>query len=377
MKLVIENGRVLRGDELVAEPLFVENGVIAAAAPSGADVLSVDAAGALVLPGIIDLHGDGFERQIMPRPKVMFPHDLALMETDRQMIANGITTAYHGVTVSWEPGLRSIESTRVFVESLRRIRSRLACDTRLHLRWETFALDALDEVLSWLPEEEAPIFAFNDHTTNTVQGKHLARKLPVMAARAGLEVEEYKALMERVWSRRDAVEDAICQAARQARDAGAILFAHDEGSPAEREKFRALGAVSSEFPMNPETAAAARSAGEHTILGAPNVVRGGSHNGMMDATTAIAGDLCTILASDYYYPSQLAAAFKLVAAGHATLGSAWALISKNPAASAGLHDRGELAPGKRADILLVDAEDGVMARVSRVFVAGRPVYGAG
>ncbi len=71
-----------------------------------------DATGLLVLPGIVDIHGDAFERQLQPRPGVDFPADIALADTESQLLANGITTAFHGVTLSWEPGLRSLTAWR-------------------------------------------------------------------------------------------------------------------------------------------------------------------------------------------------------------------------------------------------------------------------
>ncbi len=334
----------------------------------------VDACGCLVLPGIVDVHGDAFERQVEPRPKVRFPLEIALRETDNQLISNGITTAYHGLTVSWEPGLRSIETAREFVKSFRRLRSELATDTKLHIRWETFALEELDEILTWLEDEPAPIFAINDHTTSVMTGGVQARKLSSMVARSGLSEAGFRDRMEAVWARRDEVPSAISNAAVQARSAGAVLFAHDEASVADRSRFRGLGAVVSEFPMNEDTARAARDAGEHTILGAPNVIRGGSHNGAMSAAPAVVSGLCTVLTSDYYYPSPLVAPFTLHHEHGVPLADAWNLVSKNAAEAAQLNDRGTLQPGKRADFLLVDDTNPNAPQVVCSFVGGRKVF---
>src|ERR1700760_1188073 len=79
--------------------------------------LRLDASGLLVLPGIVDLHGDAFERQLQPRPGVDFAADLALRDTESQLLANGITTAFHGVTLSWEPGLRSLGAWRGLLDA--------------------------------------------------------------------------------------------------------------------------------------------------------------------------------------------------------------------------------------------------------------------
>lgn len=378
MSVRIENGRALRGGQWSDSPVVVSGGRIGEEAhdtpPAASPERAIDARGLLVLPGIVDIHGDAFERHIMPRPGVRFDMTLALRDTDRQLVANGITTAFHGVTISWEPGLRSVDAARAFVATLLALREGLACDTRLHLRWETFALEALEEVREWLALTPAPILAFNDHTTGSVLKGSIARKIGQMAERSGLSQEDYRALLDRVWRARDAVPAAIESLAASARANGNVLLAHDEDSPAERTRFRALGAVASEFPMNQETAQAARDAGEDVILGAPNVVRGGSHNGALSATEAIAAGRCTVLTSDYHYPSPLYAAFTLAAGDKDALARHWPLVSANPARVAGLSDRGSLEAGRRADLLLVDASDMAHPEVVATLVAGRIVY---
>ena len=370
----IRGGEVLTDNGLAVAPLYVADGLIAAARPARARVF--DAAGLLVLPGIVDVHGDGFERQVMPRPHVTFPLDLALQETDRQLVANGITTAFHGLTISWEPGLRCRDNAVAFVAAWQGERARLACDTRLHLRWETFALDAVDLVHEWLMLEPTPILAFNDHTTGTVHKADIARKLGQMAERSGLTPDAYGAMLAGAWQRRDEVPAAIERLAAAARRAGAVMLAHDERSPDDRIRFRALGVLASEFPLSAETALAARAAGEHTILGAPNIVRGGSHTGAMNAAAAVVDGLCTVLATDYFYPAPLRAAFMLVADAGLDLAAAWALVSKNAAEAAGLTDRGEIRPGQRADLIVVAVDAARAPRVVATFVAGALVYTA-
>jgi len=372
MNVDIRNGTVLGPEGPEKRDLTIEGGRITVAPAHGAQVINAE--GLIALPGIVDIHGDGFERHLMPRPGVRFDVALALRDTDRQLVANGITTAFHGVTVSWEPGLRSLEAAAEVIEAIATLRDRLSCDTRLHIRWETFALDQLPTVLEWLAMEPRPIIALNDHTTGSVLKGTIARKLPQMAERSGLSQDAYKALLEQVWSRREAVPSAIETVARAAGESGNVLLAHDEASPDERLHFRALGAASSEFPLTLETAAEARRHGEHVILGAPNVVRGGSHNGALDATDAVRSGLCTCLASDYHYPSPLHAAFKLAGADLSGLAESWKLVSTNPAAAAGIGDRGTIEPGKRADLLLVDASRADHPEIVATFSAGRLVY---
>ncbi|MDX3927008.1 MAG: alpha-D-ribose 1-methylphosphonate 5-triphosphate diphosphatase [Shinella sp.] len=375
MDWIIRGGRALVGTELTAADIYVADGRIASL-PSGRPQV-VEADGLVVLPGIVDIHGDGFERQLMPRPGVRFDTTVALRDTDRQLVANGITTAFHGVTISWEPGLRSVEAAVELVTTLMRIRPALQCDTRLHLRWETFALDQLPKVMQWLSLDPKPIVALNDHTTGTIMKGTIARKVGQMASRSGLGHEAYMALLESVWARREEVPAAVEELAMAVKSSGNVLLAHDEATPEERLKFRELGAVTSEFPLNRETAEAARAAGEHIVLGAPNVVRGGSHNGALDATQAVRAGTCTVLTSDYHYPSPLHAAFKLARRDLSDLATTWALVSANAAEAADLMDRGALRPGLRADLILVDARDPSHPQVLATMVGGRMVYSSG
>ena len=371
MSWLIENGLSLVRGRWSEHALYVEGDRIT---DQAREPRRLDARGLRVLPGIVDIHGDAFERQIMPRPGVRFDTKLALRDTDRQLVANGITTAFHGVTISWEPGLRSIDAARAFVHSLYQLQDQLSCDTRLHLRWETFAIDAIAEVTEWLSLTPAPILAFNDHTTGSVLKGTIARKIGQMAERSSLSREDYMGLLDRVWSRRADVAGAIAVVAAAARARGNVLLAHDEASPEERAQFRSLGARSCEFPLDIQTAEAARSVGEDVILGAPNVVRGGSHNGALDAREAVLSGHCTVLTSDYHYPSPIHAAFKLTDGDADALVRYWPLVSGNAARAAGLPDRGSLDVGQRADLILVDAADVNSPEVVATMVEGRFVY---
>src|SRR6478736_5254194 len=146
----IEGGQTLIRGELAEAPLSIADGKIAEVGSLRRASQTIDASGLLVLPGIVDLHGDAFERQMMPRPGVDFPVDVALLDSDRQAIGNGITTVYHATTWSWEPGLRSADNARQLLENIEILRPKLAADTRFHLRHETYNLDAEIEIAKWL-----------------------------------------------------------------------------------------------------------------------------------------------------------------------------------------------------------------------------------
>lgn len=337
-----------------ADVLISGAGVIAG--ESCASSATLDASGLLVLPGIVDIHGDAFERQIMPRPGVIFDLRTALLETDRQLAANGVTTAYHGVTCSWEPGLRSIETSRSFLRALTDLRRDLKVDTRFHLRHETFNLEAEAEVRAWLEAGLVHALAFNDHMRGILRGGGVkASKIAGMVERSGLGRDDFLSLVERVAGRESDVPASIVRLAGVARACGVPLLSHDDRNLEDRAFYRGQGCRISEFPMSEEVAAEARSAGEATVFGAPNVLRGGSHIGCPGAEDMASRGLCSILASDYYYPSLLAAPFLLAAGGACEMAQAWDMVSRNPARALGLDDRGVIASGKRADLILVES----------------------
>jgi alpha-D-ribose 1-methylphosphonate 5-triphosphate diphosphatase len=374
MDLFITGGEVLLEGGLEAADLRVSDGRIVEVGAGSVAGHAIDATGLLVLPGIVDLHGDAFERQIMPRPGVGVALDVALIESDRQAIANGITTIFHGVTWSWEPGLRGADNARGILAAIETLRPRLAADTRFHLRHETFNLAAEAEVCEWLAQGRIGAVAFNDHLPPADGAAKRPDKIGQMAERSGLTREGFLQLVEDLRGRSDEVPGSIARIAVQARDHGVALLSHDDESPERRAWFRALGCRVSEFPMNVETAQAAAGARDDIVLGAPNVMRGGSHMGWVNASEMISRGLCSILASDYYYPAPLIAAFRLVENGILPLERAWPLVTRSPARAAGLSDRGHISPGLRGDLILVDPQVRGRPSVVATLVQGRIVY---
>jgi len=218
---IISGGRALLGQQMREASLEVAGGKISAVDGSPAHgAREIDAGGLLVLPGIVDLHGDAFERQMMPRPGVDFPIDVALIDSNQQAIANGITTVFHATTWSWEPGLRSGDNAKLLLESIEALRPQLAADTRFHLRHETYNLDAESEICEMLAEGRIDLFAFNDHMDSTVANLARPRKRSVMVQRTGLADREFDELVERIAARADDVPASIARLATAARDAG-------------------------------------------------------------------------------------------------------------------------------------------------------------
>jgi alpha-D-ribose 1-methylphosphonate 5-triphosphate diphosphatase len=396
---VIEGASVILPDRVAQVAVRVERGVIAALDGPRDGARVIDGSGMTLAPAMVDIHGDAFERQLMPRPGVMIPTEAALLETDRQLASNGIATAYHALTLGWEPGLRSVAIGQQVMEMLAAIAPRLTVENRVQLRWETFCFEALPLIETALAGPLLPALAFNDHTTMGVlhpsvalqdrpfdhdsdfpvvdmDSPAFAAKMESRAKRSGMDVADFIALMREMWQRRPEVPAVITKAGQSAQAVGAPMLSHDDSQPETRNFYRGHGARISEFPMNGAVARAAREAGDWIVFGAPNAARGGSHLGSPGAADMVAAGLCDILASDYYYPAMLAAVARLQADGIGRLPDLWKLVSANPAAALGLANRGEIALGHRADLILMDWPESGTPVVRQCLVSGRAAYGA-
>lgn len=352
MDWIIEGGRTLRGTELLADDLFVADGAIAENPTR--DARRFDASGLLVMPGLVDIHGDAHERQFQPRPGIGFPATLAMRDSAAQLISCGITTAYLGVTLSWEPGLRSLDAWRGMKATLRDMKGSSATDLRVHLRFEADNFDALDDALADIASGDVHLLGFNDHTPSIVKKLGNLDDVAKYAGRAGMKADAFMALAQQVYARRDEVPAARMRLAEAAANADIPMLSHDDDSIERRALFRAHGARICEFPITEEVAADARTANEAVVMGAPNVVRGGSHLGWASAAPLAERGLVSVLASDYFWPAMMEAAFIMAGRGVLDLPRAWALVSANPAEACGLQDRGRLEAGLRGDVVVVD-----------------------
>lgn len=397
--ILIDGARVILDDRVTRASVRIEGSIITGIDTPRDGAAVIDGRGRTLAPAFVDIHGDAFERQIMPRPGVTVPVDAALLETDRQLSANGIATAYHALTLGWEPGLRSVDTGWQVLRGLRRLAPRLTAENRLQLRWETFCPEALPLIAEALQDRDTPSVAFNDHTSAALlhpsiavhdrpfdlvpdypvtdtSTPEFAAKMDSRAKRSHMATPDFIALMLSVWNRRGRVADDIGTVAFLARDCGAPMLSHDDSQTDTRDFYRAHGSRIAEFPMHERVFLSAREAGDWIVLGAPNAMRGGSHLGSPSAAEMIRRGLCDILASDYFYPAMLGAVVRLLADGVADLPALWRLVSANPAAAMGLADRGHIAPGLRADLVLLDWPDDAMPAPLRTFVGGRGGYSA-
>lgn len=347
----ITGAEVLRPEGLCDAPLGIAAGQVAAEASGRALHLP----GWQVLPGIVDVHGDGFERHLAPRRGAMRDLGAGLMAVEAELAANGITTACLAQFYSWEGGMRGPDFAAEMLRALDDVRPRVATDLRVQLRVETHLIDDYPAIEALIAAHDIRYVVFNDHIPHDAlaRGKRPPR-LTGQALKSGRNPEAHLALLQSLHDRRAEVPAALAQFAARLTARDVLLGSHDDATTADRKTARGQGLRISEFPETAEVAADATEAGDAIVMGAPNVVRGQSHAGKVSAGFIAREGMCTALASDYHYPAPFQAAMAL--APDMGLVAAWALVSSGPAAMLGLADRGALTTGARADLVAINPE---------------------
>lgn len=340
--------------------------------PSGA----VDCEGDLLMPGLIELHTDNLERHIRPRPGVDWPHGAAILAHDAELAAVGITTVFDALRVGSLPG--SGRGAGAYARGLAdaigaaRAAGMLRISHRLHLRAEVCSETLTEELAAFGPQDGVGIVSLMDHTPGQRQFADLGQLRTYMRGKYGLTEDEFAAHV--------AAQTALGQRVRAAHEAatvaaaqrlGAVLASHDDTTAAQVAASAAHRARLAEFPTTAEAAAACRAQGIAVMMGAPNLIRGGSHSGNVAAAELAGAGLLDILSSDYVPAALLEGALRL--------GDLWgdparglASVTAAPAQAAGLTDRGRLAEGLRADLIRVRRAGG-LAVVRGTWVAGQRV----
>jgi alpha-D-ribose 1-methylphosphonate 5-triphosphate diphosphatase len=336
---------------------------------------AVDLTGYYILPGIIDLHGDAFERHIAPRPSAPFPLDMGLLGVDQDAAANGVTTAWLAQSWSWEGGQRSPEFAIDIMQALAAYKPRALTDLRIQIRYETHALDSAERLLAAVRQFGIDYVIFNNHLDEALATyANRPHDLELWAKRAGRSGAEMMASVMAAKHRAQEVPRNLCLLAEAFDTLGVTYGSHDDPDGETRETYAMMGARVCEFPITLSAAKVAHAVGDPVLMGAPNVVRGGSQAGNIAALAVIRAGKCTALVSDYHYPALARAAFALVDQGLRDLPQAWAMISAAPAQIMRLTDRGVIGPGKRADLVVIDK---ATRRVECTIVAGRIAYLSG
>lgn len=356
---ILSNARIVLQDEVVQGTLLLRDGRIAdvAGGPSALPAAE-DMAGDYILPGLIDLHTDHFEKHVIPRPGMRWDMVAAVLAHDAQMAAAGVTTSFDCVCVGVSikhPERREI--LRPMIDAVRRARDEgmLRVDHIVHLRCEVTDETVVELFDSVADHAAVGMMSLMDHAPGHRQYPDIARFRERTMKTLRLSEADADAHIERLMGAQEfVVPRNRLELAARARERGLAIASHDDETPAHIAEAAALGITVTEFPT---TLAAAQAAHDHAmkiIMGAPNLMRGGSHSGNISTAELAAAGLLDNLASDYVPASLVQAAFRLTGAEHGiNLPRAVAAVSATPADTAGLHDRGRIAPGLKADLLRV------------------------
>ena len=358
--------------------LLIRDGRIEALDPerAPADAREIDLSGRLVMPGMIDLHCDALEKEVEPRAGVHFPLDFTCAQADKRNGAAGITTVFHALSfANHELGVRNNAFAAEIARAMRGWQAHALVDNRVHARYEVTDETAPALLIELLAHGHAQLLSFMDHSPGQGQFKDVAAFRAYLSRNYQTDDGDLDRILE---AKRVAGQHAMARMqllAEVARAAGIVIASHDDDTPEKVDTVAALGATISEFPINLDTARAARARGLATLFGAPNLLRGKSQSGSMRALDAILEGVADCLCGDYSPAALLPAVMKLPDLAGIGLADAIALVTRNPARAAGLTDRGEIAAGRRADLIAVKSLGG-LPQAERVWVGGVPVLTA-
>lgn len=356
--LVFKNARLVLPDAVVEGSLSVVDGRIQAL-DSGATVVTeaVDLEGDYLLPGLVEIHTDNFERHLMPRPKVQWAAAPALLAHDAEVAAAGITTVFDALGVgeadtdslrgsAWHGVLETIDACAA--------QGLLRADHHLHVRCELPAPNTIELFAPFHDHPRLGLISLMDHTPGQRQWEDIEQARIYYTGKKGWSLEKFERQVQHAANlQAQYAEPHRAYFVAYCRTHGIALASHDDTTLAHVEQAHAEGAAMSEFPTTLTAARAAHERGLLTVMGGPNVVRGGSHSGNVAAAKLARHGLLDILSSDYVPGSLLSAALRLEQDGILGLPQAVATITRNPARACGMADRGELAPGLRADLVRV------------------------
>lgn len=355
---ILDNARVVSAGEARPGSVCIRGGRIAAVDSQGAPMSgALDLEGDYLIPGLVELHTDNFERHLMPRPKVRWPELPALCGHDAEVAAAGITTVFDalGVGDSDPEAMRGQDMAPVLAAIDHASgQGLLRAEHRLHIRLELPAPNTRELFEPFAGHPRVGLISLMDHTPGQRQWEDIEQARIYYCGKKGWSNEKFERSVaeSRQLQERNATPNRRIFVG-YARANGIPLASHDDTNAEHVSEAHAEGVTISEFPTRVEAARAARTRGMSTVMGAPNVVRGGSHSGNVAAVELARLGLLDSLSSDYVPASLLMAAFRLIPDAGFSVAQAVATVSLNPARAAGLADRGEIAPGLRADLVQV------------------------
>ncbi len=354
---VFTNARIVLADEVITGSVSIENGQIAAI-DTGAARVGEDLGGDYLIPGLVELHTDHLENHYRPRPGVFWDPMASLHAHDAQIAGSGITTVFDAVRIGSDVDMpEMLDHAEKLVNAIRSGSEAgwLRAEHFIHLRCELPSHDVVEHFDALAYHSLTRLASVMDHTPGQRQFRSLAEYKKFYAKQMGRSPEELQAYLDARQYEHERYSTTNRKAiVARAHELELAIASHDDATLAHVEEAAEDGVAISEFPTTLEAASAAHDAGLAILMGAPNVVRGKSHSGNISATDLVAAGLLDILSSDYVPFALLQAAFLLPQRVEGLdLSKALATVTRNPARAAGLSDRGEIAPGMRADLVRV------------------------
>jgi alpha-D-ribose 1-methylphosphonate 5-triphosphate diphosphatase len=385
----IANATVVLPDEVLdGGAVLVQDGVIAEVAPSAGALRQrpareIDAEGAYLLPGIVELHNDGYEFELNPRPGANIPPPLAFATFERRLVSAGVTTEFHAISFMNRPttgrSVDAAERASSYIAELRQDGFRPVDHQILH-RIDVWSPTVLDTVFASVDKMPVRYVSLNDHTPGQGQFRDIDGYIARMKAyeeTRGTSPLDVQRMLDMIADRAadtDTVPAIYARLRAEAANKPLVIATHDDDSVEKVDLGWDLGARVAEFPVTVEAGRRQRELGMPILVGAPNIVRGGSQSGNLDARELIELDLADIICADYHVPSLLPAAFRLVNEGLRDLPAAIRMLTLNAARAVGLTDRGAIEPGFSADLVLARMSAAGVPCVEQVFRQGRPVF---
>jgi alpha-D-ribose 1-methylphosphonate 5-triphosphate diphosphatase len=363
-EIILTNTNIILSNEIIYGSVKIRDGCISEIDDQPTSIKNgIDLEGDFLLPGLIELHTDNLERHCVPRPNVLWPFRSAVIAHDAEIASAGITTVFDAIAVGG--AMLNKDRDTVLIDAADAVRDAvtdkvLRVDHYLHMRCEVASTNVIELFNNFCEEPLVQLVSLMDHTPGERQFVDEAKLKVYYQGKYGLSDSEFdKMVIERKelqakYSKKHRLEiSSICK------NIGVTTATHDDATEAHIKEAITLGATISEFPTTIAAASAARAAGMTTIMGGPNVVRGGSHSGNVSAADLSDKGLLDALSSDYVPSSLLYGAFLLSDKQEISLPDAIATVTTNPARMANFNDRGEIKVGLRADLIQAKrCEDG-------------------
>lgn len=361
---VFTNARIILADAEIYGWLAVEKGIITEFGEGNAPERGHDFGGDLLLPGLVELHTDNLESHLKPRPKVTWPKLSSVVSYDSQLVVSGITTVFDslraGNDADYAPAPHELDDILAALDEARSS-NYLRTDHRLHVRCEICSPDVVEQAAKIASGHTVDLISLMDHTPGARQFLRIEAWKTYYGGKSGLPPEKLDELM----ARKHELFAANYKRHRRAlvdlaHGNGIVIASHDDSTADHVAESMADRVSFAEFPTTVEAAALSHEAGIAVLMGAPNVVRGGSHSGNVAAADLARHGVLDILSSDYVPASLLMGAFALAEQVEAiSLPEAMRTVTLNPARATGLTDRGEIATGLKADLLRVQYTQGL------------------